>query len=244
MIQLALKFPDIDPDIEDNDGNTPLGIAAQGGHTHIVTLLLDKFTPHLIKVDPPNNFGYTPLMKASMQGRNKCIRVLLAAGANPLTRDCMGRNCVDLAIYCDQPSSADILRAWIASERKPFWVANLAVFQSRVSSLANSTSRWFKNIVNRKGKAMVRRGSSRKRKDGVIKLGGSSGTHKRAELYEIPHDDCPKEGINTLTRSSSKCGISPVYSHPCSPVGSPTALSPNGDLPNPNIPQICVIDCS
>lgn len=33
-----------------------------------------------IEVDARNNLGFTPLMKAALQGRNKCAKLLLFAG--------------------------------------------------------------------------------------------------------------------------------------------------------------------
>lgn len=33
-----------------------------------------------IEIDARNNLGFTPLMKAALQGRNKCAKLLLFAG--------------------------------------------------------------------------------------------------------------------------------------------------------------------
>lgn len=33
-----------------------------------------------IEIDARNNLGFTPLMKAALQGRNKCAKILLFAG--------------------------------------------------------------------------------------------------------------------------------------------------------------------
>ena len=64
-------------DQANNDGATPLSMAAQNGHERCVELLLAKGAA----VDQANNAGTTPLWVAAGMGREKCVQRLLEAGA-------------------------------------------------------------------------------------------------------------------------------------------------------------------
>ncbi|VDL86619.1 unnamed protein product [Nippostrongylus brasiliensis] len=70
--------------MRDADGNTPLILAAQAGYTKIVEMLLARFPT--IEVDQVNHLGQTALMKAAIQGRVACARVLLRAMPKPRPR--------------------------------------------------------------------------------------------------------------------------------------------------------------
>jgi len=48
------------------------------GLSEIVNTLLSK--SRSIKVDAKNNLGFTPLMKAALQGRIRCAKIILLAG--------------------------------------------------------------------------------------------------------------------------------------------------------------------
>lgn len=48
------------------------------GHADIVSMLLNNFPG--IDVDQPNHQGFTALMKAAVQGRSKCAKLLLYSG--------------------------------------------------------------------------------------------------------------------------------------------------------------------
>lgn len=78
MLELLEDIPQIEYNLPDNEGNTPLHMAAQAGHVDVVSFLLNKV--RTIVVDPVNNFGFSPLMKAAMQGRIKCSKLLLFSG--------------------------------------------------------------------------------------------------------------------------------------------------------------------
>ncbi|XP_076314607.1 ankyrin repeat domain-containing protein 33B-like [Tachypleus tridentatus] len=78
MLQLLADLPDLDPNLPDNEGCTPLMMASQAGHVEIVTFLLRVFRETIV-VDQRNVFGVTALMKASLQGRGRCVKVLLAS---------------------------------------------------------------------------------------------------------------------------------------------------------------------
>ena len=71
------------PDIRDNNGNTPLGLAAQIGFSEGVTTLLAARAG----VNVANNQGETPLILAVQARDVASVRLLLDAGANPALTD-------------------------------------------------------------------------------------------------------------------------------------------------------------
>ena len=50
----------------------------------VVSFLLNKV--RTIVVDPVNNLGFSPLMKAALQGRIKCSKLLLFSGRTRVKR--------------------------------------------------------------------------------------------------------------------------------------------------------------
>lgn len=60
-------------DVPRNDGATPLWIASQMGHDHIVKVLLQNGA----YVDAVRNDGATPLFKASHKGHHAVVHELL-----------------------------------------------------------------------------------------------------------------------------------------------------------------------
>lgn len=86
ILQLIADIPGLDTNLPDNEGNSPLMLASQAGHAEVVAFLLEKFRNGL-GVDQRNIFGLTALMKASLQGRSRCVKLLLNSGASPNLRD-------------------------------------------------------------------------------------------------------------------------------------------------------------
>lgn len=85
IVQLLSEVSGVDVNQGDKEGNTPLIFAAQAGYREIVRILLHEFRK--IRVDHKNKAGFTALMKAALQGRTSCAKLLLYAGANPKLRD-------------------------------------------------------------------------------------------------------------------------------------------------------------
>jgi len=75
MLDVLEDVSELDYNIPDNEGTTPLHYAAQAGHVEVVSFLLTKV--RTIQVDPINHQGFSPLMKAALQGRIKCSKLLL-----------------------------------------------------------------------------------------------------------------------------------------------------------------------
>ena len=90
MLELLGDIPGIDFDLADTEGNAPLHFAAQAGHVEVVSFLLNK--AHAIQVDPINKLGFTPLMKAAIQGRVKCSKLLLFSGTPHWSKDAFSKD--------------------------------------------------------------------------------------------------------------------------------------------------------
>lgn len=84
-----------DVNAQDRDGFAPLHFAAQEYAVAAARTLLEAGA----EVDITNRYGNTPLWVATFQshGRGEMIRLLRAAGADPLHRNMHGRSPVDLA---------------------------------------------------------------------------------------------------------------------------------------------------
>ncbi|EPY72932.1 ankyrin repeat domain 33B-like protein [Camelus ferus] len=84
-VVVLAECPHVDVNWQDSEGNTALITAAQAGHVTITNYLLNYFPG--LDLERRNDFGFTALMKAAMQGRTECIRALMLAGADVLARD-------------------------------------------------------------------------------------------------------------------------------------------------------------
>lgn len=108
MLELALTFEGVDPNLPDNEGNTPLHFTAQAGQAECLNILLQRCPD--IEVDARNASGFTPLMKAALQGRTKCAKILLFAGANPTLRDHgRGLRAEQWARFCGRYVCAEVI---------------------------------------------------------------------------------------------------------------------------------------
>lgn len=112
LLELLLLVPSIDPNLPDNEGNTPLHFAAQAGHHEVIIRLLACFKT--LAVDVRNSVGMTPLMKAALQGKTKCVRLLLNAGASPTLRDPNRGLCAhEWATFCGRHQTARVIECFI-----------------------------------------------------------------------------------------------------------------------------------
>ncbi|XP_055611358.1 uncharacterized protein LOC129757967 isoform X2 [Uranotaenia lowii] len=108
FLELFLQLPGIDVNKPDNEGNTPLHFAAQAGLSDIVNMLITKCRS--LVVDPKNNLGFTPLMKAALQGRTRCAKLLLFAGASPVETDSgRGFRAEQWARFCGRHTCAETI---------------------------------------------------------------------------------------------------------------------------------------
>jgi ankyrin repeat protein len=101
------------PDIQNNQGETPLGLSAQLGWVEGAQLLLQRRA----SVDLPNHRGETPLIMAVHKRDLAMVRLLLSAGANPARTDsAAGYSAIDYARQ--DVRSAPILRL-LEAKRAP-----------------------------------------------------------------------------------------------------------------------------
>jgi ankyrin repeat protein len=103
------------PDVKDNDGNTPLAVAAQLGFVEGVQTLLDRGAG----ANVGNSRGETPLILAVHNRDMATVRYLLAGGANPLQPDRItGKSARDYAAE-DRRSAALLKMLDEAKPKKP-----------------------------------------------------------------------------------------------------------------------------
>jgi len=112
MLEVLEDVSELDYNIPDNEGTTPLHYAAQAGHVEVVSFLLTKV--RTIQVDPINHQGFSPLMKAALQGRIKCSKLLLFSGASPVRRDFgRGFTASQWARYCGRYTCAESIEKFV-----------------------------------------------------------------------------------------------------------------------------------
>jgi len=99
------KFPD-ELNLPEDDGLTPLHLAASNCHTNVVLLLLDKGANINVKASD----GATPLHLAAQEGCADVVQVLLDRSAEVNPRDNQGRTPLTRAEQWHQNSTALILK--------------------------------------------------------------------------------------------------------------------------------------
>jgi len=77
VVSILLAHPDIDPNLKDENGNTPFMIASWNGNPSCVRLLLQD---QLVMVNQPSDYGETPLWWAAHQGHQDVIKWWIASG--------------------------------------------------------------------------------------------------------------------------------------------------------------------
>ena len=107
------------PDIRDNDGNTPLHYAALFGDITAMNYLVGMNA----KVNQPNSRGETPLILAVHRRDPSLVRALMEAGADPKIADAMaGKSALDYAK--EDPRGTAILK--LLQDAKPTTKKNVA----------------------------------------------------------------------------------------------------------------------
>ncbi|MBW3564649.1 MAG: ankyrin repeat domain-containing protein [Acidobacteria bacterium] len=103
MIALLEGFPEVldvlleaeaDLNAISSEGDTPLGLAARFGGPGMVGRLL---AVDGIEIDIRDGEGRTPLMHAAEMGCDRCVALLLDAGADPALEDLSGSTAIELA---------------------------------------------------------------------------------------------------------------------------------------------------
>ena len=95
------------PTAKDDNGKTPLHIAAARGHLRTVRLLIAK---HQVDVDPRANDNSTPLCMAVLKGHKRVVLVLLNEfNCNPYVTGCKGWNLLHYASHGGHTEIANTL---------------------------------------------------------------------------------------------------------------------------------------
>ncbi|KAK6627469.1 hypothetical protein RUM44_009946 [Polyplax serrata] len=118
-LKAILKLSKLDVNKGDNEGNTPLHFASQAGQVELINYML-SICPHL-EIDARNAVGLTPLMKAALQGRTKCAKLLLFAGASPSLKDWgRGLRAEEWAKYCGRHGCAEAIEKFSKQKNSTF----------------------------------------------------------------------------------------------------------------------------
>ncbi|KAJ6160635.1 hypothetical protein N7470_004031 [Penicillium chermesinum] len=85
MAKILLENGEVEADLElsNNDGMTPLYLAALKGKTKLLRLLIEKGG----NINTQKKHGWTPINAASLRGHLEAVRLLLACGADITTPD-------------------------------------------------------------------------------------------------------------------------------------------------------------
>ncbi|KAI9000155.1 ankyrin repeat-containing domain protein, partial [Hyaloraphidium curvatum] len=106
LLKRMLADPDIDPDEEDEQGDTPLGLACYLDQVEAVRLLLQSGR---VDVNHAGAGGHTPLMQACWAGCWSAVDELLDRGADACARNAYGRTAFFYAVAGNQMEVLDRL---------------------------------------------------------------------------------------------------------------------------------------
>jgi ankyrin repeat protein len=94
MMKILLDFHDVNVEIKDVDGETPLFVASSSREAELVRLLLQAGADPNAKAKD----GWSALMMATRDGYHQVVEYLLEAGADVFgARDMFGRTALDIA---------------------------------------------------------------------------------------------------------------------------------------------------
>jgi len=94
-------------------GWAPLHYAATHGHVAVMYLLLERSA--YIDAVSPN--GTTPLMMAAFYGTPSAVKLLLEAGADPLLKNQQELSAIDFAQRANRADSAEIIAAFVRARQ-------------------------------------------------------------------------------------------------------------------------------
>ncbi|KAJ3182521.1 Glycerophosphocholine phosphodiesterase [Gaertneriomyces sp. JEL0708] len=108
----------LDPNVANDDGETPLHIAARGGHAACIRLLVgacENANWIKAKIDAKDRaFGRTPLFLAAMEGHLDSVKILIEAGASVELQDAARLNPHEYAVFRAHNEVAALLRPRIS----------------------------------------------------------------------------------------------------------------------------------
>ncbi|CAI2163526.1 15600_t:CDS:10 [Funneliformis geosporum] len=172
-----------DPDIQDEEGETPLHLAARNGFDDCVRLLvgLDDSTEHQNSRDDLNTnfkkanmeikekfYGWTPLFLAAVEGHTECVKVLIEAGADPNVMDYSGWTPHIHAVFRGHYAVKNILCPLTAFEEpnpSPI-IANVEI-NSAISNVASAEFAYGHKYLQDQSLILVTLGNTDTRKNNV-----------------------------------------------------------------------------
>ena len=104
-------------DARNNDGRTPLMLAAAGGATDCLTLLLEK-VGHALDLDAQDDNDWTALHMAAEQGHHQVVSVLVYAGVDPTIGDSDGQTPLDIVQAGGHQECVDLLDAALVEPQR------------------------------------------------------------------------------------------------------------------------------
>ncbi|XP_069119278.1 uncharacterized protein [Argopecten irradians] len=84
IVDMLIRQNDIDPDLDDNKGNTPLIYSSIVGNDVATDLLTRNFRRLGLDIDHQNKNGFTALLTAAKHGNISCARILARQGHGSL----------------------------------------------------------------------------------------------------------------------------------------------------------------
>ena len=147
VVRLLLEH-DANPNIRDNNGDTPLASASWQGYTHIVKLLLNN---NNASINIQNDYGYTPLLLASYRGYTEIVRMLLESGADINIKNNFGDTAYDIALNEGYTEIARLIKHHMDLQRMQRPLQNLAFmkyFLDRDDLDIDTASKIFSNVYS------------------------------------------------------------------------------------------------
>ncbi|XP_072020929.1 uncharacterized protein [Amphiura filiformis] len=119
MIKLLAKNGMVDPDVGDDEGNTPLMHACRTGNASVVKTLIVSFKKWGLNVNATNNEGISPLHEAARLGHTNVIRTLVIDGDADVNQRDKNRNCAqDYLVVNGKGLTCDLLLLCPTAQRK------------------------------------------------------------------------------------------------------------------------------
>jgi len=104
--EILLERNDVNPDIADKNGRTPLSWAASHGNVVFVKMLLER---NGVNPDMPDRRGRTPILWAAIYGYTEVVKILLEHRIDPDVADESGRTPLSWAVTGEQVGIVEML---------------------------------------------------------------------------------------------------------------------------------------